>query len=235
MGRRPAAIPDPNIGMQVAIYARVSTQDQTCAMQLSELRDYCKRRKWMVAKEYVDRGWSGTSRNRPQLQKLMEDASQHKCDCVLVWKLDRFSRSMLHLHEQLLMLRSAGVRFIATSQNIDTDESNPTSRLLLNILAAIAEFERELIRERTVAGIRSYKKAYDEGRVGRKKEVQSKTGKNQPHGRPRRIVDRMEIQMMLREGLSIRDIARRLKIGIGTAHRAAQVFHKPVLVVDQIH
>jgi len=149
----------------------------------------------------------------------MEDASQHRFDCVLVWKLDRFSRSMLHLHEQLVMLRSAGVRFIATSQNLDTDESNPTSRLLLNILAAIAEFERELIRERTVAGIRAYQRAYDSDQVGRNRERQSHTGKNRPHGRPRRIVDRQEVAMMARLGMSVRDIAKRLKIGRGTAHR----------------
>ena len=218
MGRRPAVIPgDPTAGMLVAIYARVSTQDQTCAMQLAELRDYCKRRKWIVSKEYVERGWSGAALNRPNLKKLMEDASQHKMDCIIVWKLDRFSRSMLHLHEQLQTLRSAGVRFIATSQNIDTDESNPTARLLLNILAAIAEFERELIKERTVAGVRAYRRDYNEGRVGRNKERKSHTGKNLPHGRPRRIVDREDIKQMLRQNLSIRDIARRLQISVGTA------------------
>jgi len=195
-------------------------------MQLSELRDYCKRRKWQVSKEYVERGWSGAALNRPQLKKLMADASQRKVDCILVWKLDRFSRSMLHLHEQLQTLRSAGVRFIATSQNIDTDESNPTSRLLLNILAAIAEFERELIRERTVAGVRAYVRAYDEGRVGRNQERQSKTGKNRPHGRPRRVFDREDVKLMMRQGVTVRDIAKRLHIGLGTAFRAVAACSK---------
>ena len=99
--------------MRVAIYARVSTTDQNCDMQLRELREYIKRRGWVNAGEYVDTGWSGGKASRPQLDRLMRDAAQHKCDCVLCWKLDRFTRSMTHLVEQLGRLRSAGVRFIA--------------------------------------------------------------------------------------------------------------------------
>jgi DNA invertase Pin-like site-specific DNA recombinase len=84
----------------------------------------------------------------------MRDAAQRKFDCVLVWKIDRFGRSVLHLNQQLAALSSYGVRFIATSQSLDTDRSNPTSRLLLQILARFAEFEREMIRERTLMGLR---------------------------------------------------------------------------------
>jgi len=83
----------------------------------------------------------------------MRDAAQHTFDCVLVWKIDRFGRSVLHLNQQLAALSSNGVRFIATSQSLDTDRSNPTSRLLLQILASVAEFEREVIRERTLMGL----------------------------------------------------------------------------------
>src|SRR5262245_61222811 len=99
--------------MKVAIYARVSTTDQNCELQLGELREYCGRRGWEIACEYIDTGWSGAKAQRPQLLKLMKDAAAHQFGCVLVWKLDRFSRSMVHLNEQLGLLRSAGVRFIA--------------------------------------------------------------------------------------------------------------------------
>src|SRR6266513_5253110 len=126
--------------MKAAIYARVSTSDQNCEMQLRELREYAIRRGWEVAGEYVDTGWSGAKASRPQLDRLMQDASQRKFDCVLVWKIDRLGRSVLHLNQQLAALSSYGVRFISTSQSLDTGQSNPTSRLLLQILASVAEF-----------------------------------------------------------------------------------------------
>src|ERR1041385_1434476 len=99
--------------MKAAIYARVSTQDQNCEMQLRELREYIERRGWENAGEYVDSGWSGIKKSRPALDRLMVDASQHRFDIVLVWKLDRFGRSVLNLIEGLNTLASAGVRFIA--------------------------------------------------------------------------------------------------------------------------
>ena len=79
--------------MRVALYARVSTTDQNCEMQLRELREYCERRGWEIAGEYVDTGWSGAKASRPQLDRLMKDGCQHRFDAVLVWKLDRFGRS----------------------------------------------------------------------------------------------------------------------------------------------
>jgi putative DNA-invertase from lambdoid prophage Rac len=212
------------IYMQVAIYARVSTTDQNCELQLSELRDYCTRRGWDIAGEYVDSGWSGIKSQRPELLKLMRDAAAHKFGCVLVWKLDRFSRSMVHLNEQLATLRSAGVRFIATSQNIDTDESNPTSRLLLHILAAVAEFERELIRERTLAGVQNYRRMFAAGRIG--KERCSRSGKNRAHGRPKVVFDRLHVAELGAAGLSIRAIAAKLGLSKGTVERALS--QKPV-------
>src|SRR5229473_1289034 len=141
--------------IRTAIYARVSTSDQNCESQLRELREYRQRRGWAITGEYVDTGWSGSKANRPQLDRLMADAAQHRFDCVSVFKIDRFGRSVLHLNQQLATLTSYGVRFIATSQSLDTDEKNPTSRLLLQILASVAEFEREMIRERTLSGIRA--------------------------------------------------------------------------------
>ena len=132
--------------MHVAIYSRVSTADQNCDMQLRELRDYVARRGWIVTCEYVDKGWSGAKASRPELDRLMRDAGRRLFDVVLVYKLDRFGRSVLHLNQQLAALTSHGIRFISTSQALDTDQANPTSRLLLQILASVAEFERAMIR-----------------------------------------------------------------------------------------
>jgi putative DNA-invertase from lambdoid prophage Rac len=185
--------------MTTAIYARVSTQDQTCESQLRELREYAARRGWSIACEYVDTGWSGAKASRPQLDRLMRDAAQRKFDFVLVWKIDRFGRSVLHLNQQLAALNSYGVRFIATSQSLDTDQSNPTSRLLLQILASVAEFEREMIRERTLIGLR----------------VAKANGKHV--GRPRRVFRRDEVVQLREAGHSWRSIAARLGIPVMTA------------------
>jgi len=187
--------------MKAAIYARVSTVDQNCEMQLRELREYCTRRGWGIAGEYVDTGWSGTKASRPQLDRLMKHAGEHQFDCVVVWKLDRFGRSVLNLAESLNKLASAGVRFIATTQSIDTDESNPTSRLMLYILAAVAEFEREMIRERVVAGLASAKH------------------RGQQLGRRKLLFDRERVLNLHRGGKSIREIAAALDVNRGTLHR----------------
>ena len=136
--------------MKAAIYARVSTSDQNCEVQLRELREYLARRGWDPAAEFVDAGVSGAKASRPALDRLMSAAARREFDCVLVWKIDRFGRSVLHLSQQLAALTSYGVRFIAVSQVLDTDASNPSSRLMLTILAGVAEFEREIIRERTM-------------------------------------------------------------------------------------
>jgi putative DNA-invertase from lambdoid prophage Rac len=186
--------------LRAAIYARVSTSDQTCESQLRELREYADRRGWDVVGEYVDTGWSGARASRPELDRLMRDAAQHNFDCVVVYKIDRFGRSVLHLNQQLAALTSYGVRFIATSQSLDTDEKSPTSRLLLQILASVAEFEREMIRERTLSGIRAAKAA---GKVV---------------GRPKRIFRRDEVvRLRDEERLSWRAIGKRLSIPAMTA------------------
>jgi putative DNA-invertase from lambdoid prophage Rac len=186
--------------MNCAIYARVSTTDQNCEIQLAELRDYLRRREWKIQGEYVDQGISGSKASRPALDRLMTDAAKRLFDAVLVWKLDRFGRSVLHLNQQLAALNAAGVRFMAISQNIDTDASNPTSRLLLHILASVAEFEREMIRERTLSGVRA---AMANGTVV---------------GRPRRVFRRDEVTRLRDdESLSWREIARQLGVPVMTA------------------
>jgi putative DNA-invertase from lambdoid prophage Rac len=105
----------------------------------------------------------------------------------------------------------------AISQNIDTDESNPAARFLLHILMAAAEFERELIRERSMTGLKRYRGLYGAGKVG--KEIHSRSGKDLPVGRPRRIFDRQQVFQLRARGLSYRQIAKHLKIGEGTVRR----------------
>ena len=181
--------------MKAVIYARVSTSDQNCESQLKEIREYLSRMGWENAGEYVDTGFSGSKASRPALDQLMKDASLRKFDCVVVYKLDRFGRSVLHLNSQLAILESLGIRFVAISQGIDTDSKNPTSRLLLHILSSVAEFERELIKERTLCGIRAAK------------------AKGKTLGRPQRIFKRDEVvRLRDEEGLSWRKISEQLGV-----------------------
>jgi DNA invertase Pin-like site-specific DNA recombinase len=191
----------PSSTLQAAIYARVSTTDQTCEMQVRELREYAARRGWTVVNEYVDTGWSGAKASRPELDRLMRDAALRRFDAVLVYKLDRFGRSVRNCLDGIAALGSHGVRFLAVSQSIDTDHENPTARLLLHILASVAEFERELIRERVCAGVRNAKR---NGKV---------------LGRKRVVFDRHRATEMHRAGASVRQIAASLGVGAGTIHR----------------
>jgi putative DNA-invertase from lambdoid prophage Rac len=197
----------PENPVRVAIYARVSTSDQNCESQLRELREYVARRGWQVAGEYVDVGWSGKLASRPELNRLMSDARLRRFDATAVWKLDRWGRSLIHGIQSIQELVSIGVRFIAITQNIDTDESNPMSRFMLQILMAFSEMEREMIRERVTAGVRNAKR----------KGVQL--------GRKRVVFDRSKAMEMHEAGSSIREIAAVLGVGIGTIHRT--VFQKP--------
>lgn len=186
---------------KVAIYARVSTLDQDCAMQLDELREFANRRGWILAAEYVDTGWSGAKKSRPQFDKLMAAARLHKFDIILVWKLDRFGRSVANFCEAIQSLDSWNVRFICTSQTIDTDNSNPGSKLLMTVLAAVAEFEREMIRERVKAGMAAAKR------------------RGTHCGRAKKIFDRDKALELHMRGKTIRAIAAELGVGLATVHR----------------
>src|SRR5881296_2468139 len=139
--------------MRTALYARVSTSDkgQHPEMQLRELREHCQRRGWEIIGEYVDVGVSGSKDSRPELNKLMADAKRRKLDAVLVWKLDRFGRSLKHLVNALAEFESLGVAFISLKESLDL--TTPAGRLMFGIISAMAEFERDLIRERVKAGI----------------------------------------------------------------------------------
>jgi DNA invertase Pin-like site-specific DNA recombinase len=188
---------------RIAIYARVSTLNgQNPEMQLAEIREYVARRGWEVAGEYVDIGISGSKESRPELNRMMKDAHARRYDAVVVWKLDRLGRSLKHLVTTIEDLAAYGVSFIALRDNIDL--STPSGRLMMHLLGAMAEFERELIRERVTAGVHA----------ARRRGVRI--------GRPRTYVSRDKVQALRDAGTPWRKIAKTLKVGTGTAVRALQ-------------
>ena len=133
--------------MIAAIYARVSTEDQHCELQLAELGGFAERSGWDTA-QYIEKLSGKAGVRRPRLERLLADARLRKFDIVLVWKLDRFSRSLRDLIGQVETLDCAGVRFIVPSMNIDTYQKSPTGRFIIHMFEAFAEFERALIVER---------------------------------------------------------------------------------------
>jgi len=139
------------VGMRAAIYARVSTFDQEPENQLQELRRYVSARGWTAGAEYVDKGVSGSKDRRPALDELVRDAKRRKFDVVVCWRLDRLGRNLKHLILLLEELSALGVAFVSLGEGIDC--TTPAGRLQLHLLGAIAEFERERIRERVLAGL----------------------------------------------------------------------------------
>jgi DNA invertase Pin-like site-specific DNA recombinase len=138
--------------LRAALYARVSTNNgQNPEMQLRELREYVARRGWQVAAEYVDQGISGTRDRRPQLDKLLAECRKRRVDAVVVYRYDRFARSLRMLVTALEEFRALGIDFISLHEGVDT--STPNGRLIFGIFASIAEFERELIRDRVRSGL----------------------------------------------------------------------------------
>src|SRR5271154_101659 len=186
---------------QVALYARVSTlNNQDPEMQLSELREYAGRRGWQIVEEFIDQGVSGCKESRPALNRLMSDACRRRFDAILVWKIDRFGRSLKHLVNSLAELAALGVAFVSLRDNIDL--STPSGRLMFQIIGAMAEFERALIQERVRAGIRNAR------------------AKGRQLGRPRVIVDASRIADLRARGNSWSQIQAKLGVSKGTAQRA---------------
>lgn len=188
--------------MRVAIYARVSTANngQDPTMQTREIRDYIERRGWQLASEYVDVGVSGTKEKRPELDRLMADAHKRRFDCVVVWKFDRFARSVSHLLRALETFQALGIHFVSLSESLDT--STPAGKMVFTVLGAVAELERSLIVERVKAGLRNAK------------------AKGKRLGRPSRNVDRTAVAALRSQGASWRAIATKLGVGVGTLYRA---------------
>lgn len=188
---------------RVAIYARVSTLNgQNPEMQLQELREYAQRRGWAVYSEYVDAGVSGAKESRPELNRLMADAHSRRFDAIICWKLDRLGRSLKHLVNTLADLQAYGVAFISLRDNLDL--STPSGRLMFHVIAAMAEFERALIRERVSAGIHAAR--HRGTRIGR----------------PRAYANPAKIRELRAQGMPWRAISSQLGIGVGTAVRALQ-------------
>jgi DNA invertase Pin-like site-specific DNA recombinase len=141
--------------MRIALYARVSTANnsQDPTLQTRELREYALRRGWTVVGEYVDIGISGIKEKRPELDRLMADAHRRRFDVVVVWRFDRFARSVSHLLRALESFKAQGIEFISFSEQLDT--STPAGKLVFTVLGAVAELERSLIVERVRAGMRN--------------------------------------------------------------------------------
>lgn len=147
---------------RAAIYVRVSTSDQETDMQETELKEYCENRSWSCT-VYKDRGQSGAKNDRPALNQLLGDMRKRKFDVVVVWALDRLARSLKQLLNIADDCKSLGVDLVSLKQNVDT--TLPAGRLTFNVLGAVAEFEREMLRERVRAGMAQAKRAGK--RVGR--------------------------------------------------------------------
>jgi DNA invertase Pin-like site-specific DNA recombinase len=140
---------------RAAIYVRVSTSEQETHMQEAELREYCDRRGWSCV-VYRDQGQSGAKKDRPALNTMLNDLRRRKVDVVVVWALDRLARSLKQLLTISEECRSLGVDLVSLKQNVDT--TLPAGRLTFSVLGAVAEFERELLRERVRAGMAQAKR-----------------------------------------------------------------------------
>src|SRR5258707_4942442 len=165
-----------------AIYARVSTVNggQDPSMQTRELEEYCQRRGWEVFDCYVDNGVSGKKDSRPQLNRMVQDAHERRFDVVVVWRFDRFARSVSHLLRALDTFNSLDIQFVSLSEQVDT--STPTGKMIFTILGAVAELERNLIVERVRAGLRHAR------------------AKGKRLGRPRKSVDADEVRSLREAG-----------------------------------
>jgi DNA invertase Pin-like site-specific DNA recombinase len=186
---------------KVGCYSRVSTTGQSTSMQLAELRKYCRNRNWRIVDEYVDTGVSGAKDSRPELDRLMKDAHRRRFDVVVVWKFDRFARSVSHLLRALESFRALGIDFVSLSEQVETN--SPTGKLVFTVLGAVAEMERSLIGDRVRAGLRNAKA--NGKRLGRP---------------PLRELSAAEIRRLRRErrrGASFKSLAQRYQVSVWSA------------------
>jgi DNA invertase Pin-like site-specific DNA recombinase len=185
--------------MRAALYARVSTTDQGVEMQLLAVREYLKRRGWKLAGEYVDQGVSGSKDRRPGLDCLMTDARRRVFDAVVVFRFDRFARSVSHLARALDEFRALGIEFVSLHETVDT--STPMGRAMFHIAGAFAELEREIIRERVKAGLANARR--------RGKRL----------GRRPAFVNHRTVRELAAAGLSRRAIAKQAGTSVSTVQR----------------
>ena len=190
---------------RAALYMRISTKGhgQTTDTQAVALREYAERRGFQVIDEYRDEGISGAKDRRPQLDRMMQDARKRRFDAVLVARFDRFARSTKHLVLALEEFSSLGVDFISLNESIDT--SSPMGRMVFTVIAAVAELERSIIRERVIMGL----------------ERAKRQGKRL--GRPRTLVDRERVTDLRAKGFSLRQIAVELRVSKDKVARLGNV------------
>jgi DNA invertase Pin-like site-specific DNA recombinase len=184
---------------KVALYTRVSTDEQKTDLQLLDLKEYVQRREYEIFNIYEDIV-SGATKERKSLDQLMDDAKKRRFDIVLVWKFDRFARSLKMLVDSLTLFQELGIDFISFKENIDTTTS--MGKLIFHINSAYAEFEREIIRDRVLAGIKA------------KREKTGTWGRQRIHATVQE-----KIHELSQAGLSIRKIAKTLQISARTVQK----------------
>jgi putative DNA-invertase from lambdoid prophage Rac len=192
---------DPAENNRIAIYTRCSTDQQNPEMQTSELREYAQRRGLQVVGEFIDIA-SGSKDDRPQLNRVPALAKQRKIDVLLTWKVDRLGRSLRHLVNTIGELDAVGVAFVSLKDN--PDFSTPAGRLMFNVIGAMSQFERDLIRERVRSGMAN----------ARRKGIRL--------GRKRVPADIATVQRLRGEGLSFEAISARTGLSVGTVFRSVQ-------------
>ena len=185
--------------MKVAIYVRVSTEQQNVETQLDFLRSLCKRHEYEIYKEYIDKGFSGSKTSRPAFDEMLKEMRKYKFHAVLVYKLDRIGRSLPHLINLFEEFSKKGVHFISATQNINT--TSPEGKMFMRMLMVLAEYERELTVDRVKAGMARAKK---QGKL---------------IGRPKTGINGSEVFRLRNEGKSIRKIADILKCNYGNVYR----------------
>lgn len=178
-----------SVKQSVAIYLRVSTADQSTAMQRAELEQYANARGWNVVSVYEDQASGTSTERRPMWRQAMKDARGRKFSILLVWRLDRWARSLKDLILSLQELTDIGVQFVSLRDQIDM--TTPSGRLMLHIIAAFADFEAQVIKERVRAGVAAAK------------------ARGQKLGRPPKL-DKFVILTMRQQGLSLGQIAKHL-------------------------
>jgi DNA invertase Pin-like site-specific DNA recombinase len=168
-------------------------------MQTREMRQFSEARTWTLADEYIDAGISGAKDSRPELNRLMADAHKRKFDVVVVWKFDRFARSVSHLLRALETFNALGIAFVSLSEQMDT--TTPAGKMVFTVLGAVAELERSLIAERVRAGLRNAR------------------AKGKTLGRPRVAVDAARIARLRSQGHTMKDIAAEMGCSVGLIHK----------------
>jgi putative DNA-invertase from lambdoid prophage Rac len=191
--------------MRIALYLRVSTDRQTTESQAAELREYCSRRGWNEAREFADKS-SGAKFSRNGLDALMREIRKGRVDAIVSYKLDRLGRSLPHLAQLVGEMATHRVTLVIPAQGIDTSASNPASQFQLNILMAVAEFEREIIRERVHSGLRA---ARAQGtRLGRPSTLSKHLAR---------------VRELVAGGNNVSEIARKLALPYSSAHKLASM------------